>query len=706
MAGGFMSGFGQAFTNSFNKASDQRAQKEDDQFKLMYSDYISRRDKTEAEDKANAQYVKKAKMFAANYAGNENAWGAVYEMVSSGLDDSQIIKRLEEYDLEVAPNTVPTNDGSGVADPNSGLTKSAETSVNAQMSQSGMAPPAEGEGLFGKFKPDDDVMDRMTETTGKSREEIEKAMSSGSDIDGGSIPGLDDYKVVWKKKAKQLSPEDILAQKKYELELKKFELESAGGTPQQQRKIDLEIQKGEIELELLKNPTLTPLQRKELELEQGRLDLDIRKQDYEEEKAAIAAKAEADKIVTVPENSRAIRQGSGETVLEAAPKVPDATNVTSQEEAVAYREWAYESGTPADKQRADRLMEAYTTLESSKIRQTAKAKGELFVPKGAVLRDENNNFIKTLQQKLDRDGNVTWVDPATGKPPVEGIVQEYTPEMEKDVDEMTKSLGKPVTEYNTGVGNFKQATRLSKEIITLAKTYQGTGLGRAGDWSQTVTGMVKDFDRVVRILTTEDLQDGTLDPATAPTRIKQLNDIEGQLQTQLGGTALDNAAKAALAASLIETKATKLAYMLAAGSGQEGRSVTNVELDRFKDIILSGGNPEAMQKSLADSLSGMQADLVEKERQINQASPEMRRFTKKHNMPSPFVPAETMKEVFENDEVLRTTFDELTGGKDTTKQVKGTTTVSPEWITDKSDADLWGTTPEFDALLKKKYGQK
>ena len=242
MAGGFMSGFGSAFAQSFNAAQQRRAakearqeQREDDLFKLRYTDYISQRDKRMELDKKNQTNVKKAKALANMYTGNEQAWPSIYDMVSNGVDDSAIIKYLSENEPEISP-MAGTSDGSGPATPDQSLVKGAQGSVDSQMVSSGMVAPQSG-GIFGDLKNtstspvnpnspeqasrttpspvapqgpqqpaaagqfgyDTQKADQMAaEAAGVSQEQFAQTMSD--EAPGDPLAGLPDFQIKWKPK--------------------------------------------------------------------------------------------------------------------------------------------------------------------------------------------------------------------------------------------------------------------------------------------------------------------------------------------------------------------------------------------------------------------------------------------------------------------------------------------------------------------------
>jgi hypothetical protein len=128
---GFMSGFGPAFSRSFEGARDRAASERQDTFRLVYSDLISKREKRDAEVKEDRKAVAKAKALASSVPGvPEEAWTKAYEWVKSDLSDAQIMENLQTGSFEVGA-TPPAADQAAAPD-----------AVSSQMEASGIAPAA------------------------------------------------------------------------------------------------------------------------------------------------------------------------------------------------------------------------------------------------------------------------------------------------------------------------------------------------------------------------------------------------------------------------------------------------------------------------------------------------------------------------------------------------------------------------------------
>lgn len=148
---GFMSGFGSAFSQSFQQGLANRQEKDRDAFKLKYADYISRRDTIEKEEKEAQGQIKAAKAAVARAGAPAEMWGEAYKILRDGGDIKYLDEWLSTNQFVIEPTSVAKGDDGAPATPQDSLTQQAQSSVDAQMSESGMAPPQDG-GIFGNLK--------------------------------------------------------------------------------------------------------------------------------------------------------------------------------------------------------------------------------------------------------------------------------------------------------------------------------------------------------------------------------------------------------------------------------------------------------------------------------------------------------------------------------------------------------------------------
>ncbi len=125
---GFMAGFGPAFSRSFEGARDRAAAERQDTFRLVYDDLKTRRETREAEKKADALAVRKAKALAET-AGKPEAWPKAYEWVKGDVAEDTILESIQSGTFEEAVKKADQPD-----------TPAAPSAVDTQMADSGMAP--------------------------------------------------------------------------------------------------------------------------------------------------------------------------------------------------------------------------------------------------------------------------------------------------------------------------------------------------------------------------------------------------------------------------------------------------------------------------------------------------------------------------------------------------------------------------------------
>jgi hypothetical protein len=236
---GFMAGFGSAFAQSFNQENQAIQQHQDDIFKMRYTDYITQRDKREAEDKQNAKNMKAAAALAQTYSQPDEAKWAIYDMLNSGVDQSIIAKQLLDNQAVVSQSsTTKPGEAATPADPRDNLTDAAQSSVDGQMEASGMKAP-KGGGIFAGSTAATNVSSPSTGTgganrpasslsgtfhdifssqgktsratdranadisavTGKSVDEINRTIAGEQKVETDPIPGRPDVQIKWQPKA-------------------------------------------------------------------------------------------------------------------------------------------------------------------------------------------------------------------------------------------------------------------------------------------------------------------------------------------------------------------------------------------------------------------------------------------------------------------------------------------------------------------------
>lgn len=92
----FMAGFAEGFVPSFQAGIARKEKRKDDQFKLMYSEFIDRRDKKKKWETQDRKNVQKAKALTEGTGLPEGAWMKAYEWIQAGLSDEVVQERLQK----------------------------------------------------------------------------------------------------------------------------------------------------------------------------------------------------------------------------------------------------------------------------------------------------------------------------------------------------------------------------------------------------------------------------------------------------------------------------------------------------------------------------------------------------------------------------------------------------------------------------------
>lgn len=206
---GFMAGFGSAFADSFNQASHERSNQEQDAIRMRFADYQTRAGERRKVDRDNAMALKRAQAIVRAAGAPEAAVGTVYQGLANGASDEWAIKLLNDNDVQVTNDGATSQTGENApADPRDDLTQGASSAVAGQMKSSGMQTPNDGQGIFGNMKkamnaqsqdkvPRDisQADDAIGSATGQTGEQVRSAMEPSPPVEQGSVPGVPDAQV-------------------------------------------------------------------------------------------------------------------------------------------------------------------------------------------------------------------------------------------------------------------------------------------------------------------------------------------------------------------------------------------------------------------------------------------------------------------------------------------------------------------------------
>lgn len=142
---GFMSGFGQAFAQSFNQARQNSAAAERDDVRMAFESKMQNRKFGYESAQEDRKQIGRAKSFALATQGSEDAWKEFYNI--RYLSDEQLTKWGKENQIKIMKDTTGINPPKNVSDDGVDLTEKADSSVETQMAENGMPINKRG-GLF------------------------------------------------------------------------------------------------------------------------------------------------------------------------------------------------------------------------------------------------------------------------------------------------------------------------------------------------------------------------------------------------------------------------------------------------------------------------------------------------------------------------------------------------------------------------------
>lgn len=198
MAGGFMAGFGEAFSSSFQNQFARDEDRKQDTFKMMYADYLDRR----KEQKAKDTDVSWAKNTAKTLNLPDEAWPTLYEWKQSGIGEDQIRRDAvsgtwgqPQQAQNIAPAPVPQQADQAQT---STMNNAQVDPRQAQAAQADRFPtpmdqqnlPTMKKGLLGSLsgvfdpkrqqeKQRQQGMERIGQVTGASPEQVQQTMAGG-----------------------------------------------------------------------------------------------------------------------------------------------------------------------------------------------------------------------------------------------------------------------------------------------------------------------------------------------------------------------------------------------------------------------------------------------------------------------------------------------------------------------------------------------
>lgn len=620
MAGGFMAGFGSAFSRSFNQASAERAQQEQDMFRLQYADYISKRDNDLELEREDAKVVKAAEILANDY-GQPELWGDFYQRLKTGFSEKDIRDHMEEWTPEVTPVTEEALSSDNTpADPRAALSSQAEGSVSAQMAESGTPPPENG-GIFGNLRGLFDPMQRqqhkqnkitgmIAEASGTTPEDVLATLRPKEIVtEAEPLSGKKGMQIKWRKK----NPYDW-AFKATDLEAAKINVIRAidSGDPKaiQITKKVLEamtpqLDPGEAtrsEAVIRRNEALRKGDRASYDTYDAvirALDQDQHQEDQRQLSIKLAEEERAEER-TLESEDRALERTLGAEDRGELRQIRQ----ESRGEARDIRKEQRERNKPIDYlaendpvKARNNLIRAELSGNADEAALASKVLGNIALEQELETsrkQRENGIFQSSLgfsddpmtgKRKVVTKENGQWVDLVSRNPvDDQSKVTPWTEDQEKSMEDFSKDISAPAREYNEKVSAYIQSVRDTQDLIELREQYPraATMTGQASALANSALRTIYAGFKTI----TDDAANGVFKPGA----ISQLDVFENQLDRAIKDfvptNAADNVRKDGLVYTLMYTKALRATYAQAkaigAGSGQGlGQKELFVMLDRM-----------------------------------------------------------------------------------------------------------------------------
>lgn len=214
----FAAGFGESFSKTFGDTISRNATEREDQFKMIYEEYLHRRQMFDEQKIADTKMANKAKAIVQSYGGTvpPEAWTQVYNWLQAGTPDDQIADNLHRGKFDVSGDTsksgttpvppdsgtktpsaitaAPSNDGSTGDNSMTPGTPPSSTQppniddIHSQTQQSGLAPksniPPSGNGPV----PPADVPSNAGAAASLPGAAMDASASRGAPVSGSMAP--------------------------------------------------------------------------------------------------------------------------------------------------------------------------------------------------------------------------------------------------------------------------------------------------------------------------------------------------------------------------------------------------------------------------------------------------------------------------------------------------------------------------------------
>lgn len=680
MAGGFMSGFGSAFAKSFNQASADREQREQDMFRLQYADYISRRDIQEKQKLADAKLVKQAKMLAED-AGTPEAWTDIHNRLQSGWEIKDVQDYLEEWEPEITSiSEQATTVDRGEAEPDAALSSKAETSVSAQMTESGMPVP-EGGGIFGDLKKMFDPMaraerdqsrtiGRVAQASGVTEEDV-LAVLRPKEVETSpeQLPGKEGMQIKWKKKDPYKWIYDAKDQDAAELNLLKavesgdqkaitlakkavslFQKPVDWWTKERDQamvNLDRARAMGDPQGIAISEQILRTLEQYRAQEDERALGIKLADEDRAQNRT-LQAESRAETRQLASEDRAETRQLQSEDRQQlrtfGAEERAEDRQIAQENRAEARqireekrneKPFDYLSENDPIKAR-NNLIRAELAGNPEHVDLAKKVYENTVIEKElATIREmktQGKYFESTLGLASGPDGNKTvvkrngvWTDMVTEEPiDDQSSVRPWTEEQEKKMTDVVSKIQEPARAYGQKATAFVQSVRDTQDMIDLREQFPDAMTG-AGWLSLQGNIWARNLQSVWNTATA-DAQSDVFNDSTITNLDRYEQDLESNLKSLVHGGVVDKVRADGLAYALMQTKAIRAAYSQAKATGAgTGQGLGQREYERILNTFM---NPDskAFIQDRQDYILNQHAALKQEAASFNQFDPQVQWF--------------------------------------------------------------------------------
>lgn len=265
-------------------------------------------------------------------------------------------------------------------------------------------------------------------------------------------------------------------------------------------------------------------------------------------------------------------------------------------EALWKREQAKAAGNAAQYAHFDGMVKSHDL--ANRMEESAKTGTPMW-----IVRDDEGN-LKHVNGMMTENGVVDMMDPE--KKAYEPVRQVGEDEKKQWADLAVDS--DTIVKYKKKQADLAGLYSLADELGQMADMAPDA-LTTVGGVSTGIAAITREADALVN-------QIGNL--GASPEQLKELKQYESAITDALLSPGTKNAAEVR---TLMEAKLKLASYRFSASEGEEGRSRSNVDIQRFDEIIRSSRDPKVFKQGLASYLADIERQVDTEGKQLNLYNP-------------------------------------------------------------------------------------